>query len=142
MSLLGPTYAICHCSPLLPPPVCQFRVHSFFSLESWWPISKVRLQNKRHRFTAHACNREAGFIFGKTLIRGEKLWELCVILPLGINRAWRITVHICNFFDFFRLSIVPKFFPRCDINFYPPRKNENKKLRELLLRSDRRHTEI
>lgn len=35
---------LCHL-PLLSSPrsVCQFRVHSFFSLESWWPISKVRL---------------------------------------------------------------------------------------------------
>lgn len=121
------------------PPVCQFRVHSFFSLESWWwPISKVRLQNKRHRFTAHACNREAGFIFGKTL---AKSCGNCARSYPDINRASAnhdTYLHSSTFLSF----VDPKFFPRCDINFYPPRKNENKKLRELSLRSDRRHTEI
>lgn len=39
---------LCHLPLLYPRSVCQFRVHSFFSLESCWPISKVSLQNKRH----------------------------------------------------------------------------------------------
>lgn len=122
MSLLGPTYAICHCSPL-PRSVCQFRVHSFFSLESWWwPISKVRLQNKRHCFTAHACNREAEFIFGRNADTGRKVVE--IEKRSTSDRAPRLVVarsHIC-ILQSLTWETIP-FFP--DINFT---RLENKKL--------------
>lgn len=127
MSLLGPTYAICHCSPL-PRSVCQFRVHSFFSLESWWPISKVRLCKTSGIALPHmrVIARE-GFIFGKTLTQGEKLVGNRDREAIDFGQiASRVEVESLRISILQSLTNVlpPSFFPRFlneEYKFHSPR---------------------